>query len=134
MKVDGSCHCGRVTYRAEIDPEKVGMCNCTDCQKLSGTAFQTLALVPEEKLEFTGEQPKTYKKTGDSGNVRVQGFCGHCGSPIYATSADDSPKVYALRLGSMNQRQSLQPKFQLWHRSAFPWVAQVSEIPAKDQQ
>ena len=35
MHVDGSCHCGDITYAAEIDPAKVIICHCTDCQTLS---------------------------------------------------------------------------------------------------
>ena len=23
MKIDGGCHCGKITYTAEVDPEKV---------------------------------------------------------------------------------------------------------------
>jgi hypothetical protein len=41
MKIEGACHCGYITYVAEIDPDKVGMCHCTDCQTLTGTAFRT---------------------------------------------------------------------------------------------
>jgi len=31
MKVQGACHCGRIKYEAEVDPERVSLCNCTDC-------------------------------------------------------------------------------------------------------
>ena len=41
MKIDGGYHCGYITYEAEADPEKVGICHCTDCQTLSGSAFRT---------------------------------------------------------------------------------------------
>jgi hypothetical protein len=27
MKIDGRCHCGYITYEAEIDPEKVMVCS-----------------------------------------------------------------------------------------------------------
>jgi len=40
MEIDGGCHCGNITYGAEIDPETVGICHCTDCQSLSGSAFR----------------------------------------------------------------------------------------------
>lgn len=35
MKVEGSCHCGQITFEAQIDPEAVRICHCTDCQTLS---------------------------------------------------------------------------------------------------
>jgi hypothetical protein len=34
MKIDGRCHCGYIAYEAEIDPENVLVCHCTDCQTL----------------------------------------------------------------------------------------------------
>ena len=51
MKIDGRCHCGFITYEAEIDSEKVMLCHCTDCQTLSGSAFRIVA--PTRKGAFT---------------------------------------------------------------------------------
>jgi hypothetical protein len=42
MKIDGSCHCGRVTFTADVNPNKVNLCHC-DCQALSGTPFRASA-------------------------------------------------------------------------------------------
>jgi hypothetical protein len=33
MQIDGQCHCGVVTYEADIDPEAVSICHCTDCRR-----------------------------------------------------------------------------------------------------
>jgi len=54
MKIDGHCHCGQITFEAEVDPNSVMICHCTDCQRLSGSAgvlaalhwVDTLASVP----------------------------------------------------------------------------------------
>ena len=43
MKIEGGCHCGYIAYEAEVDPDKVRICHCTDCQTLSGSAFRTVA-------------------------------------------------------------------------------------------
>ena len=32
MNVTGSCHCGEIQFEATIDPKRVGICHCTDCQ------------------------------------------------------------------------------------------------------
>ena len=87
MKIDGGCHCGSITYAAEINPERVSVCHCTDCQTGSGSAFRTN--VPCEKNSFrllTGE-PRIYVKTAESGNRRAQGFCADCGTPLFSTTA-----------------------------------------------
>lgn len=121
MRIDGGCHCGKIAYEAEIDPEKVSICHCADCQVLTGTAFRVTVPVPEADLKLTGE-PKLYIKIAESGNKRAQGFCGECGSPIYATSVGEGPKVYGIRVGTARQRQQLAPKRQIWCRSALQWL------------
>lgn len=128
MRVDGSCHCGRVRFEAEADPAKVTICHCTDCQSLTGSAFRVTVPVAETDLRMLGEAPKTYvKSTADSGHPRAQAFCADCGSPIYATSVGEGPKVYGIRVGTLRQRAELPPKRQIWHRSALPWVRDAFE-------
>ncbi|HKS84062.1 MAG TPA: GFA family protein [Pseudolabrys sp.] len=122
MKVDGACHCGRITFEAEADPEAAYICHCTDCQTLSGSAFRVV--VPSQKGSFkirTGE-PRIYVKTAESGNRREQAFCPDCGSPIYSSSADDGPKFYSLRVPTIRQRDRFIPKKQIWFRSSLDWL------------
>ena len=47
MKIDGQCHCGSITYEADVDPDEIYVCHCTDCQAVSGTAFRWAVPVPE---------------------------------------------------------------------------------------
>ena len=82
MKIDGGCHCGNITYTAEIDPETVGICHCTDCQTLSGTAFRTSVRANKETFHLAGGQPKIYVKTAESGAKRAQAFCPECGTSL----------------------------------------------------
>ena len=42
MKIDGRCHCGYVTFEAEADPETTTICNCTDCQTMSGAPLRAI--------------------------------------------------------------------------------------------
>ncbi|HJS78077.1 MAG TPA: GFA family protein [Burkholderiales bacterium] len=132
MRIDGSCHCGRITYEADIDPDKVGVCHCTDCQTLSGSAFVVYVPVPKEALTLRGE-PKLYVKTAESGSRRAQAFCPECGTRIYA-SADTDPQVFNLRIGTVHQRASLAPKTQLWCRSALPWTMDLGSIKRHAKQ
>ena len=132
MKIDGGCHCGRISYEAEIDPADVTICHCTDCQTLSGSAFRTVVPAKKEGFRITGE-PKVYVKTAESGNRRVQAFCPECGTPIFATAVSD-PRVYSIRLGSAHQRAELPPRKQLWARSALDWVMQAQTIATLEKK
>jgi hypothetical protein len=134
MHIDGRCHCGAITYEAEIDPAGVGICHCTDCQTLTGTAFRTMVHVPEADFRLLSGEPRTYVKTAESGNQRAQVFCPTCGSPLYATSVGPGPKVLGLRVGTIRQRGSLVPRKQYWARSALPWLEGLGDIPAVERE
>ena len=127
MKIDGACHCGNITYVAEIDPDKVGICHCTDCQTLSGTAFRVNVPAAKDAFTLLTGQPKIYVKTAESGAKRAQAFCPECGTPIYAAAASD-PQVFNIRVGTARQRADLTPKTQGWCRSARDWVMDLRPL------
>jgi hypothetical protein len=132
MKIDGACHCGEITFTAEIDPSRVMLCNCTDCQIQSGAPFRMVVLAPMEGFELHG-QPRSYVKVAESGNRRAQMFCPTCATPLFA-SAPENPTSVSIRLGCVKQRGELMPAAQIWKRSALPWLADIHSIPASLQQ
>jgi hypothetical protein len=129
MHIDGHCHCGHVRYEAEIDPEEVSICHCTDCQQLTGSAYRVTVSVAKNDLKLTGNAPKLYKKRADNGRTRLQYFCPECGSPLFTTGEGEDAAVWGIRLGTINQRRELSPKRQIWCRSALPWVNDIAGLP-----
>ena len=134
MKIDGACHCGNIKFGAEVDPAKVVICHCSDCQSLSASAFRTVAFVDASTFKLLGAEPKIYIKTAESGNKRLQAFCSECGSGIYATSDEDSPKVLGLRVGVITQRDQLPPSKQIWTSSAQAWVDDMNSLEKVEKQ
>ena len=132
MKVTGGCHCGAIRYEAEVDPATAGICHCTDCQQMSGTAWRASVRARAEDLKLAGE-PRVYIKTAESGTRRAQAFCPTCGSAIYAVTPGDE-RIYSLRLGSVDQRAELPPRFQIWCDSALPWALDISAVPGRAKQ
>ena len=118
-------------YEAHIDAEKVGICHCSDCQRLTGSAF-VFVPVARERIRLTGEL-RVYVKTAQSGNRRAQAFCATCGTRIYASPERD-PQVLNLRVGTIDERAQLRPWIQLWCRSALPWVNELGAMPAVPTQ
>lgn len=99
MKIDGGCHCGYITYEAEIDPADVGVCHCTDCQQLTGSAFTTFVFAGKASFRLLGGKPKL-----------------------------PEPERFNLRVGTIRQRRELRPKTQLWCRSALDWVMDLGSV------
>lgn len=60
MKIDGGCHCGYITYAAEADPERTTICHCTDCQRLSGSAFRVVVRVAGDTFKITAGLPSMW--------------------------------------------------------------------------
>src|SRR5262245_56622820 len=132
MKIDGRCHCGYVRFEAEADPETTTICSCTDCQTMSGAPLRAIVATRPGTFVLLSGKPTEYRKTADSGNVRLQAFCPHCGTPIYATSTGDEPKAYNVRLGSLRQRNELVPRRQIFVRSQQAWVNDLNLVPKFD--
>jgi hypothetical protein len=128
MHIDGGCHCGYITYEADVDPARVGICHCTDCQTLTGSAYRVTVPAPKDAFKLLTGKPKVYVKTAESGTRRAHGFCPECGTPIYATAVTD-PQVYGIRVGTARQRAELPPQRQLWCRSALGWAMNIGPLP-----
>ncbi|PYE85307.1 GFA family protein [Phyllobacterium leguminum] len=134
MRIDGQCQCGYVTYEAEIDPERVTICHCTDCQRLTGSPYRVTVRALPGTVRLTGNPPKVYVKTAQSGRKRLQYFCPECGSPLFTSGEDPESTPWGIRWGSINQRRELVPTRQIWCRSAVPWAACAFEdLPGSDE-
>jgi hypothetical protein len=132
MKVDGSCFCGHLTFEAEVDPETVILCHCTDCQTLSSSAFRIVVPAIEGSFRLLSGRPTIFVKTADSGNRRNLAFCGTCGTAIYSGPADVNSNYLGLRVGALRQRRELIPHAQFWRRSALSWVDDIGQIGFDD--
>ena len=127
MHINAACHCGAVSFSATIDPGRVMVCHCSDCQVLSGAPFRAVALASIDSLKVEGTT-KAYIKVAQSGNRRAQIFCPECATPLWST-APENPTIVAIRLGCVEQRSQLSPVMQIWHRSAMPWLSELDSVP-----
>lgn len=126
MWIDGECHCKAVSFKALIDPSRVMVCHCSDCQVMSGAPFRAVALAAIESLQVQGST-KTYVKLAQSGIRRAQVFCPECATPLWAT-APENPTTVVIRLGCVKQRAELAPVVQIWHDSALPWLPELNTV------
>ncbi len=132
MHIDGTCHCGLISFTAEVDASRVMICHCSDCQVLSVAPFRAVVAAPIATFVLRGA-PKSYVKVAESGNRRAQVFCPECGTPLFATAPENATSVI-IRLGCVRQRSQLMPAVQIWRRSAVPWLPELDRIDASPEQ
>ena len=133
MKIDGACLCGQFRYEAEINPDNIAVCHCTDCQVHSATAFRVGVMVPADKFKVVAGALKVFVKTAESGKKRALSFCPECGTSIHGSDPVNA-KNYSLRLGTARQWPQLEPKLQMWRRSAVGWIGKVDGLKSFDTQ
>lgn len=126
IHIDGACHCGRISYEAEVDPDRVVICHCTDCQTISGAPYRVNVPVLIDRIKLRGV-PTLYAKHGDSGDEVKTAFCPTCGAALYSAKGE-APAFLFLRLGAVKQRAELAPKAQGFCRSALPWAMDITAV------
>jgi hypothetical protein len=127
---EGGCLCGQVRYVVAWPPVRVMTCQCTHCQKQSGSSISIIAMVRTADLEITG-QLTSYADAGDSGNSLERRFCGTCGSPVLtAIPAMEAQGMTFLKAGTLDDASGLSPEVHLWTQSAQDWMV-LPEAGAK---
>ena len=121
MKIEGGCLCGKVRYSADVEPTLVGVCQCKNCQKASGTAFRVVFAVPTPALSVQGAL-KTFNDRGDSGKTVLRRFCPECGSAI-TTERQARPDMTIVMAGTLDDASWLKPTMEIFCDSAQPWVS-----------
>ena len=118
--IDGGCPCGELRYRVHEAPFTIYTCHCTDCQRLSTSAFTLTMPIRPQALEITRGRLRTWVRTAESGNQLPQHVCENCGVRIYSEPATRG--TYSLRCGSLDDTSWIEPVAAIWMRSAQPWV------------
>ncbi|GLI76911.1 hypothetical protein PoHVEF18_005189 [Penicillium ochrochloron] len=101
MTITGSCMCGGVTYAVEADNYLAALCHCIDCQKWTGGAFTSNAVVPRNSFKVTKGTPTTYDVVGASGKINKHFFCPTCGSSLY-TELEVMPDNTCIKAGTLD--------------------------------
>ena len=125
-KIEGGCLCGNIRYKSEADPLVTVLCNCINCQKLSGGANSLNVVLPKGSLDIQGEMT-TYVDTGDSGQTLDRNFCARCGSPISSEpSAMDT--ITVLKAGTLDDTSWVRPVMEIYCDSAQQWTREHVEM------
>ncbi len=109
-EVTGQCHCGQITYEA-IDPNlSCGYCDCSGCQKATGTLKAPFVHVNRAGFKITNGAPAEFRaKSGDKCDGRGEWhFCSNCGTQLF-WKGDRGDQV-AIFAGTLDDISVLEPQ------------------------
>lgn len=124
--LEGSCHCGRVRYRAVAPFGEMTNCHCTDCRKSHGAAFATYIEVPRERFSYVQGEGELHSFQAESGLQRY--FCRNCGSIIWNGSSNP-PEAYWITAGMLDTPIDRKPDAHIFIRSKVPWYDIKDDLP-----
>jgi hypothetical protein len=78
----GGCQCDGVRYEITQAPDMVYTCHCTDCQRMTSSAFSLGCVLPDGAFRLAQGEPKGVQRMTGSGRVSTRWVCrtAACGS------------------------------------------------------
>jgi len=129
MKLEGSCHCGRVRFSVEsAEPWPYQRCYCSICRKTGGSEFMInlggdAASLVVEGREHTKEYRAVLQEPRGSVTSRHHRvFCGTCGSQLWAYHEDWPELVHPVASAIDTPLPRPPAHVHMMVGSAAPWV------------
>jgi hypothetical protein len=129
--MDGACACGEVRFRVRMPPMFVHCCHCRDCQRQTGSAFVLNAVIETAHIELLKGRPEPIRVPTDSGRPHDIYRCPACQTALWSDYGG-RPKLRFLRVGTLDEAESIKPDVHIFTRSKLPWVVIPDDMPAFD--
>ena len=128
-RISGRCACGAITYTTTAEPQFTLICQCRQCQRISGSGHAAQFAVPVKETTIDGELA-FYELTAESGNRVSSGFCRTCGSPMLKKTTK-MPELFFFHAGTMDDPSTFKPQVVVYEGSKQPWDHVDPAIPRK---
>lgn len=115
---EGGCRCGGVRIRVTKAPLLTGVCHCTGCRKMSGSAYSLSVSLPSDGFEIVQGEPVI---GGLRGPVSHHFHCPDCKSWMF-TRAEGMDWFVNLRAAMLDDDSWVAPFVELWTREKLSWA------------
>jgi hypothetical protein len=121
-RLNGSCQCGEVRYTVADEFQYALICHCSQCRRVTGSAFKPFGGIERAKLEVTQGQIRIW------GDVMTHdAHCKLCGSLLY--SIVNEATMAHVTYGTLIDPPTLLPQAHIWVGSKAPWYEIRDDLP-----
>jgi hypothetical protein len=117
------CACERLQLSVGGEPYFISACNCTECQRRTGSAFGVGAYFAGPQVHSLTGESRVFIRSSDSGRPVQFHFCPHCGSTVYWTGVGESvSEGLGIAAGCFADPTFPAPQIIAWCVSKLGWV------------
>ena len=127
---EGGCSCGAVRYRMTSRPMFVHACHCTECQRLSGSAFAVNAMIESDRVDLLSGEPEPAPVIGTSGKPQTIFRCPQCKVALWSHYPGAGPRVRFVRVGTLEEPARMPPDIHIYTSTKLPWLDLPESVPA----
>jgi len=99
----------------------VSACNCTWCQRRSGSVFSVASRWPLAQVVAREGEVRRFQRRGDSGGLATIAFCPTCSSTVW-TELEAMPEVIGVPVGAFADPTFPPPQVVVWCDSKADWM------------
>ncbi len=118
LPAEGGCRCGQLRFRIKRHPMATSVCHCTGCQRMSGSAFSTTAIVPGDAFEVIAGKSVL---GGLRGAEIHHHHCPDCLSWVF-TRVEGMDQFVNVRATMLDDASWFSPFIETYSSEMLPWV------------
>jgi hypothetical protein len=127
--LEGGCTCRAVRYRLTSRPMIVHACHCTWCQRETGSAFATNALIEADRMVVQGDV-EMVETPSQSGKGQRIARCPKCRVALWSHYAGAGPSMRFVRVGTLDDPAQTPPDIHIFTSTKQPWVVVPPGVPS----
>jgi hypothetical protein len=118
----GGCLCNTVRYRLLTSPLFCYACHCSDCQRLSGSAFGLFLNIESSYISILSPtRPVLITQIRRSGLTSTGYECPSCHVELWSNNVH-GPAVADVRVGTLDYPSLMEPDVHMFVESKLDWV------------
>ncbi len=124
--LEGGCSCGHVRFKMKSLPMIVHACHCSWCQRQTGTAFATNALIEADRVEVLQGDVRHTTVPSPAGAGQRFARCPKCDIAVWSEylvmTRGITDLVWFIRVGTLDEPAKLPPDVHIYTSTKVPWI------------